>query len=101
MLKNNQFFSYNSGELGLALLKAFMMQRERGRRQEQTFFQGSGIVVGWELSRIEDKTSGGGRGGTILLGDALGLGITSGTSSLAIDCCGVLHQANSLAEGWL
>ncbi len=35
ILQNIQFFNHNSGEVGPAILEAFMMQRKRGRRRER------------------------------------------------------------------
>ncbi len=37
ILRNVQFFNHNSGEIRRAMLEAFIMQRERGRRRERAF----------------------------------------------------------------
>jgi hypothetical protein len=35
--QNVQFLNHNSGGVGWAMLEAFMMQREQGRRREQAY----------------------------------------------------------------
>ncbi len=48
LLQNIQFFIHNSGEVGRAMLEAFMMLREQGWRRERASVWDGGGGVGWE-----------------------------------------------------
>ncbi len=54
ILQNIQFFNHNSGEVGRAILEAFMMHRKQGRRREQASSLDEVGGVCWEaVERVE------------------------------------------------